>query len=63
MVQIFSVHQQSVQHFAFSSRLCQILQVNHLVLMDVPFITIALLIVLILRKISKVANRFIRNLC
>ena len=31
MVEIFSVHQESLQHFNFSPRLCQMIIINHLV--------------------------------
>lgn len=53
MVEIFSVQQQSLQQFNYSPRLCQVIIINHLVLMDVPFITIALLLAITLRRLSK----------
>ena len=56
MVEIFSVQQQSLQQFNFSPRLCQVIIINHLVLMDVPFITIALLLAITLRRLSKVSE-------
>ena len=51
MVQIFSIHQQSVGRFVFSESVCNILITNRDILTDVPFLTISLQVVATVRAV------------
>ena len=51
MVQIFSIHQQSVGRFVFSETVCNILLTNRDILTDVPFLTISLQAVATVRAV------------
>ena len=50
MVQIFSVHQQSVGEFIFSDRICNALVTNRDILVDIPFLTLSLQVVATIRR-------------
>ena len=51
MVQIFSIHQQSVGRFVFSETVCNLLITNRDILTDVPFLTISLQAVATVRAV------------
>ena len=50
MVQIFSVHQQSVGEFIFSDIVCNALITNRDILVDIPFLTLSLQVVATIRR-------------
>ena len=50
MVQVFSVHQQSVGEFIFSDRVCNALVTNRDILADIPFLTLSLQVVATIRS-------------
>ena len=50
MVQIFSVHQQSVGEFIFSDRVCNAMITNRDILVDIPFLTLSLQVVATIRR-------------
>ena len=56
MVQVFSVHQQSVGEFIFSERVCNALITNRDILVDIPFLTLSLQVVASLRSYLQVCH-------
>lgn len=56
MVQVFSIHQQSVGEFIFSERVCNALITNRDILVDIPFLTLSLQVVASLRSYLQVCH-------
>ena len=56
MVQIFSVHQNSVGEFIFSDRVCSALITNRDILVDIPFLTLSLQVVATIRNYLQVCD-------
>ena len=56
MVQIFSVHQNSVGEFIFSDRVCSALITNRDILVDIPFATLSLQVVATIRNYLQVCH-------